>query len=145
MKQTGVLPLPGSSDGALAPASGYVWQAKIGPSVAADLREFFAEQHNRDTIADLARALDVQPLRRPPASNAAIAGKTVVFTGSLETMTRQEAKARAENLGANVAGSVSKQTDYVIVGADAGSKATKARALGVKVLTESEWLDLIAS
>ncbi len=118
---------------------------QIGPSVAADLREFFAEQHNRDTIADLGRALDVQPLQRPQASHAAIAGKTVVFTGTLETMTRQEAKARAENLGANVAGSVSKQTDYVIVGADAGSKATKARALGVKVLTESEWLDLIAS
>ena len=118
---------------------------QIGPSVAADLREFFAEKHNRDTIADLAAVLDVQPLERPQASNAAIAGKTVVFTGTLQTMTRQEAKARAENLGANVAGSVSKQTDYVIVGADAGSKASKAGALGVRLLTEEEWLALIAS
>jgi len=117
---------------------------QIGPSVAADLREFFAEKPNRDTIADLAAALDIQPLERPQASNAAVAGKTVVFTGTLKTMTRQEAKATAENLGAKVAGSVSKQSDFVVVGADAGSKATKARALGVNVLTEDEWLALLA-
>jgi DNA ligase (NAD+) len=67
----------------------------------------------------------------------------VVFTGTLETMTRPEAKARAEQLGANVTESVSKKTDYVVVGADAGSKATKAKALGVTMLSEQEWLKLI--
>jgi len=74
-----------------------------------------------------------------------IAGKTVVFTGSLETMSRGEAKARAEALGAKVAGSVSKKTDYVIIGADAGSKAKKAAELGVTTLSESAWLTLIGA
>lgn len=75
--------------------------------------------------------------------NSPVAGKTVVFTGTLTTMGRNEAKARAEALGAKVAGSVSKKTDYVVVGADAGSKASKARELGVTTLTEDEWLKLI--
>ncbi|HSR71803.1 MAG TPA: BRCT domain-containing protein, partial [Kiloniellales bacterium] len=70
-------------------------------------------------------------------------GKTVVFTGSLETMTRSEAKARAESLGAKVAGSVSKKTDYVVIGADAGSKAKKAAELGVETLSEDDWLKLV--
>jgi DNA ligase (NAD+) len=116
---------------------------QIGPSVAADLRAFFDERHNRETVDDLLSELEVEPATRPRTANSAIAGKTVVFTGSLETMTRQEAKARAESLGANVAGSVSRKTDYLVVGADAGSKAAKARELGVATMTEAEWLALI--
>ena len=77
------------------------------------------------------------------ASESPIAGKTVVFTGTLETMTRGEAKARAEALGAKVAGSVSKRTDYLVMGAEAGSKARKAAELGVTTLSEQQWLDLI--
>ena len=73
-----------------------------------------------------------------------IAGKTVVFTGALEKMTREEAKAQAERLGAKAAGSVSKKTDYVVAGPGAGSKLAEAKKLGVEVLTEDEWLKLVA-
>jgi DNA ligase (NAD+) len=76
------------------------------------------------------------------ATSSAVAGKTVVFTGTLTTVTRSEAKAQAERLGAKVAGSVSKNTDYVVAGADSGSKLTKARELGLKILDEAEWLEL---
>jgi DNA ligase (NAD+) len=120
--------------------------SQIGPSVAADIAAFFAEKHNRDALKDLADELTVEPFAAPArTANSPVAGKTVVFTGTLETMTRQEAKARAESLGANVTESVSKKTDYVIVGADAGSKATKAKALGVATLSEQEWLKLIGA
>ncbi len=78
-------------------------------------------------------------------SSSAIAGKTVVFTGTLLTLTRSEAKAQAERLGAKVAGSVSKKTDYVVAGADSGSKLAKARELGVNVLDEEDWLKLTAT
>ena len=114
----------------------------IGPSVASDILAFFAEDHNRKTLQALACELDVQEFERPSASSP-IAGKTVVFTGTLERMTRHEAKARAEALGAKVAGSVSKKTDYVVAGPGAGSKLKNAKALGVEVLTEEEWLSLI--
>jgi DNA ligase (NAD+) len=79
----------------------------------------------------------------PTSANSAVSGKTVVFTGALETMTRQEAKARAESLGAKVSGSVSQKTDYVVIGADPGSKAKKAQELGVQILSEAEWRALI--
>jgi DNA ligase (NAD+) len=119
---------------------------QIGPSVANDILDFFREEHNLAALDDLVGELDeVTETAAPSRANSPIAGKTVVFTGTLEKMTRQEAKARAEQLGANVAGSVSKKTDYVVVGADAGSKAEKAKALGVATLTEAEWLDLIGA
>jgi DNA ligase (NAD+) len=80
---------------------------------------------------------------KQPAASSPVAGKTVVFTGSLEKMTRDEAKAMAERLGAKTAGSVSKKTDYVVAGPGAGSKLAKAAEMGVKVLTEDEWFALI--
>jgi DNA ligase (NAD+) len=115
----------------------------IGPSVAADLALFFAEPHNVEALADLAREVTVEALAPITVAASPLFGKTVVFTGTLEGMTRSEAKARAEALGGQVAGSVSKKTDYVVVGADAGSKAAKAAALGVTVLSEADWLKLI--
>jgi DNA ligase (NAD+) len=115
----------------------------IGPSVATDILGFFAEKHNLDVLKDLAREVTVQEFKAPRVSNSPIAGKSVVFTGTLVAMTRNEAKARAESLGAKVASSVSKSTDYVVVGADAGSKAAKATELGLTVLSEDEWLKLI--
>ena len=114
----------------------------VGISVADDLVAFFREPHNLDVLADLEAELTIEAVAAPAASSP-VSGKTVVFTGSLETMTRQEAKARAESLGAKVAGSVSQKTDYVVVGADAGSKAKKAEDLGVATLSETEWQELI--
>ena len=117
----------------------------IGPSMAKDLIDFFAEPHNLAVLDALTGRIAVADFEAPAASASPVAGKTVVFTGTLESMGRSEAKARAEALGAKVAGSVSKKTDFVVVGADAGSKARKARDLGVSVLTEAEWLGLIES
>ncbi|MEX0814163.1 MAG: NAD-dependent DNA ligase LigA [Dongiaceae bacterium] len=115
----------------------------IGPSLAADLLGFFAEKHNLQVLDDLAREVEVSDFAAPSPSASPIAGKTVVFTGSLEAMTRHEAKARAEALGAKVAGTVSGKTDFLVAGADAGSKARKAAELGVTVLSEAEWLEMI--
>jgi DNA ligase (NAD+) len=118
---------------------------QIGPSVAGDILAFFKEPHNREALDDLVAQLrEITPVAVPANVDSPITGKTVVFTGTLEKMTRAEAKARAEALGANVAGSVSKKTDYLVVGADAGSKAAKATALGVTTLSEDEWLALLA-
>ena len=115
----------------------------IGMSVADDLVFFFGEDHNLAVLKDLEDELTIEEVEAPATSGSPVAGKTVVFTGTLETMTRSEAKARAESLGAKVAGSVSKKTDYVVVGADAGSKAKKAEDLGVETLSEQAWRDLI--
>lgn len=116
----------------------------IGPSVTDDLLGFFAEEHNKEVLRDLMAQLTITPFEAPKTSDSAVTGKTVVFTGTLTRLTRAEAKARAESLGAKVAGSVSKKTDYVIAGEDSGSKLKKAQELGVEVLSEQAWLDLIA-
>ncbi|MEO5375293.1 MAG: NAD-dependent DNA ligase LigA [Alphaproteobacteria bacterium] len=117
---------------------------RMGPAKALAIASFFAEPHNLAVLDDLAALVTVRPFERSAtAGNSPIAGKTVVFTGTLTTMTRDEAKARALALGAKVAGSVSRKTDYVVVGADAGSKAAKAQDLGITTLSESAWRDLI--
>ena len=116
---------------------------QIGPLVAADLIAFFAEPRNQTILDGLLERLDIEAAVAPDVSGSPVAGKTVVFTGTLESQSRNEAKARAEALGAKVAGSVSGKTDYVVVGAEAGSKARKAAELGVTTLSEQEWLDLI--
>lgn len=119
----------------------------IGVTTADAVVGFFADKRNVEVVEDLVKELEIQPMakRATAGEGAKLAGKTVVFTGSLEQMTRDQAKEQAEALGAKVAGSVSKKTDYVVVGADAGSKAKKAEELGVKMLTEQEWLDLAGS
>jgi DNA ligase (NAD+) len=115
----------------------------IGADMAADIVGFFAEPHNRDLLADLTREVEVLDYAAPGRATASpLAGKTIVFTGGLESMSRSEAKARAEALGANVASSVSAKTHFVVIGADAGSKATRAAALGVTTLDEAAWLKL---
>ncbi len=115
----------------------------IGTAIADELAAFFAEQHNRDTLAELrAQLRAVEPATAPARARGELAGKIVVFTGTLVTMTRPEAKALAESLGARVTDSVSKKTDLVVLGADAGSKAKKAAELGVRTATEEEWRSL---
>ena len=116
----------------------------IGEVVGDAVVEFFKEKHNRDAIGRLLGEIEVEPMEAV-RTDSPIAGKTVVFTGALEKMTRDEAKATAERLGAKAAGSVSKKTDYVVAGPGAGSKLAEAQKHGVKVLTEEEWLKLIAT
>lgn len=115
----------------------------VGPVAAEALAHFFHEPHNLKVVealeAELTQILDAER----PKSDTAVAGKTVVFTGALERFTRDEAKARAESLGAKVSGSVSKKTDYLVAGPGAGSKLKDAEKHGVQVLTEDEWLALI--
>jgi DNA ligase (NAD+) len=115
---------------------------QIGETVIEAIAAYFKEKHNRDIVERLTRQLRILEAEKP-ASNTAVAGKTVVFTGSLEKMTRDEAKAMAERLGAKTSGSVSSKTDYVVAGPGAGSKLDKARAAGVAVLTEDEWFQLV--
>jgi DNA ligase (NAD+) len=115
----------------------------IGEVVADAIVEFFKEKKNREALDRLLEQITVEPMEKVK-SDSAISGKTVVFTGSLEKMTRNEAKAQAERLGAKVAGSVSKKTDYVVAGPGAGSNLAEAQKHGVTVLTEEEWLAMVA-
>ena len=115
---------------------------QIGDTVIASIKAYFGESHNRGIVERLTKEVVILDAERPKG-NSAVAGKTVVFTGSLEKMTRDEAKATAERLGAKAAGSVSKKTDYVVAGPGAGSKLAEAKKHGVAVLTEDEWLKLI--
>ena len=115
---------------------------QIGDTVIASIAAYFSESHNRGIVERLTRQVTILDAEKPK-SNSKVAGKIVVFTGSLEKMTRDEAKATAERLGAKASGSVSKKTDYVVAGPGAGSKLAEAKKHGVAVLTEDEWLKLI--
>jgi DNA ligase (NAD+) len=117
---------------------------QIGDTVIDAVQAYFGESHNLGIVERLKKQVDVLDAEKPK-KDTAIAGKTVVFTGALEKMTREEAKAQAERLGAKAAGSVSKKTDYVVAGPGAGSKLADAKKLGVTVLTEDEWLKLIGA
>lgn len=114
----------------------------IGDTSAKAIAEFFEEGHNREEVERLLDMLDIEEAEKPK-SDTAVSGKTIVFTGSLEKMTRSEAKARAESMGAKVAGSVSAKTDLVVAGPGAGSKLKEAEKHGVKVISEDDWLKLI--
>ncbi|MEO1423705.1 MAG: NAD-dependent DNA ligase LigA [Pseudomonadota bacterium] len=116
----------------------------VGDVMARAIVDFFIEPVAREALDRLIAHLDIEAVEAPATEGSPVAGKTVVFTGTLEKMTRAEAKARAEALGAKVAGSVSKKTDLVIAGPGAGSKAKKAEELGIDILTEDDWLALIA-
>ena len=115
----------------------------IGTAVADDLLTFYAETHNREILDKLKDELTVESYQQPNTDSSPITGKTIVFTGSLETMTRSEAKAGAQTLGAKVAGSVSNKTDLVVAGTGSGAKRRVAEELGVKVFSELEYLSLI--
>jgi DNA ligase (NAD+) len=114
----------------------------IGDVMAKAITDFFAEEHTTKALDRLLDHINVTDVAAH-SSRSPVAGKTIVFTGSLEKMTRSEAKARAESLGAKVAGSVSKKTDLVIAGPGAGSKLSEAAKLNIKVISETEWLELI--
>ena len=131
-----------------APLAGDAWNdlnniEGIGEVVARAIVEFYKEPRNTEVIASLLKEVQPQEAEQPVTSGSPVAGKTVVFTGSLEKFTRDEAKATAESLGAKVSGSVSKKTDIVVAGPGAGSKLDKAREFDVQIMTEDEWLDLI--
>jgi DNA ligase (NAD+) len=118
----------------------------VGPVVASHVYRFFQEQHNRDVLAALGKHIKLQAQARKAASGEGpLAGKTFVLTGSLDSMSRDQASERIVELGGKVTGSVSKKTSYVVAGAEAGSKLAKAQELGVAVLEEKAFLDLLAA
>ena len=116
----------------------------IGPKVSADLVAFFDESHNLKVLNDLLEKVTIRDEKPIQASSSFLANKTIVFTGTLQHMTRAEAKVRAESLGAKVSSSVSSKTDYVIIGTEAGSKAKDAKKLGISLLTEEEWVKMVS-
>ena len=113
----------------------------IGQTAVTSLKDFAAESHNQDMLEALLSEVEVEPAEAA-ASDSAVAGKTIVFTGTLEKMTRDEAKSRATALGAKVSGSVSGKTDLLVAGPGAGSKLKKAEELGIQVISEDDWLEL---
>lgn len=115
----------------------------IGAAMATDMVEFFQEPHNLDIVNRLLQFVTVEEFIDDSKKDTPLSGKTVVFTGTLQQMTRNEAKAKALSMGAKVSGSVSAKTDYVVMGADAGSKAKTARELGIKIISEAEFLNLL--
>ena len=114
----------------------------VGDAVIDAVARYFAEPHNRAMVEDLITELDIEEAEKP-TTDSPVAGKTVVFTGALERMTRDEAKAMAERLGAKVAGSVSAKTNLLVAGPGAGSKLKKAQELGIETISENEWFALI--
>jgi DNA ligase (NAD+) len=116
---------------------------QIGDTVIDSLSDYFKEEHNRRRVERLAREVRILDAEKP-RGDSALSGKTIVFTGSLEKMTRDEAKASAERLGAKVSGSISKKTDLVVAGPGAGSKLAQARELGIETIDEDEWLKRMA-
>jgi DNA ligase (NAD+) len=116
---------------------------QIGETVIDSITKYFEESHNRKIVERLTEQVRIKDAERP--KDSPVAGKTVVFTGSLEKMTREEAKAMAERLGAKVASSVSKKTDLVVAGPGAGSKLAAAQALGIQTLDEDGWLALVGA
>jgi len=117
----------------------------IGSIVAEAVVDFYDEIHNRDVLDVLLSEVAVADEERPVVSGSPVAGKTVVFTGSLERMSRDEAKAMAERYGAKAAGSVSAKTDLVVAGPGAGSKLAKARELGIEIIDEDQWFELVGA
>jgi DNA ligase (NAD+) len=124
--------------------AGLVAVGGVGPEIAEAIVDFFAETHNRDLVDDLLSEISVADVVVTTKASS-VSGKTVVFTGTLETMSRDEARAQAERLGARVAASVSTKTDLVIAGPGAGSKAAKAAALGIAVIDEAAWQEIAGS
>lgn len=130
------------------PEGGAAWEELlsidgVGETMATSLVTTFHQEAERASIDRLVAELDIEPVEAPQTEGSPVAGKTVVFTGTLEKMTRAEAKARAESLGAKVSGSVSAKTDLLVAGPGAGSKAKKAAELGIETIDEDGWLDLI--
>jgi DNA ligase (NAD+) len=115
----------------------------IGKVVATSIKDFFDEPHNVSLLEHLTDEVKVEDVVHVVAAESPVVGKTVVFTGKLEKMTRDEAKARAESLGAKVASSVSKKTDLLVAGPSAGSKLVDAHKYGVEVIDEDAWLSMI--